>query len=119
MILVRLPVLEADNLVGIVTRTDVLRQLHQQQQSQAVTHSEGVSTSSFYFLQSRLKARINPQLLDLLEQAAQLAEKQGFTTVFSRRCCPRFTPSRIRRQAVINRFRFSGGWLLSYLSFPG
>jgi tRNA nucleotidyltransferase (CCA-adding enzyme) len=115
----RLPVLEADNLIGIVTRTDVLRQLHQQQQSQAVTQGEGVSTSSFYFLQSRLKARINPQLLDLLEQAAQLAEKQGLTTVFSRRCSPRFTPSRIRRKAVINRFRFSGGWLLSYLSFPG
>jgi tRNA nucleotidyltransferase (CCA-adding enzyme) len=40
----RLPVLEADNLIGIVTRTDVLRQLHQQQQSQAVTQGEGVST---------------------------------------------------------------------------
>jgi tRNA nucleotidyltransferase (CCA-adding enzyme) len=73
----RLPVLEKDNLVGIVTRTDVLRQLHQQQKSQEVTNSDGFSPSYCSLLQSRLKARINPKLLELLEKAAQLAEKQN------------------------------------------
>ena len=73
----RLPVLEADNLVGIVTRTDVLRQLHHQQQSQEKTHSDSYSPSYYSLLQSRLKARINPNLLELLEKTAQLAEQQG------------------------------------------
>jgi tRNA nucleotidyltransferase (CCA-adding enzyme) len=73
----RLPVLDADNLVGIVTRTDVLRQLHQQQQSQEIIERDGFPTSGFYSLQSRLKTRINSHLLELLEQAAKLAQKQN------------------------------------------
>ncbi|MGB3534014.1 MAG: CBS domain-containing protein [Microcoleaceae cyanobacterium] len=73
----RLPILEADNLVGIVTRTDVLRQLHQQQLSQEETNSDSNSLSNSSLLQSRLKSRINPHLLKLLEKTAQLAEKQG------------------------------------------
>jgi tRNA nucleotidyltransferase (CCA-adding enzyme) len=73
----RLPVLERDNLVGIVTRTDVLRQLHQQQQNQNINAAESHHSVDIYALQSRLEARINPNLLTLLKQTAEQAEKQG------------------------------------------
>ncbi|MGB3401709.1 MAG: CBS domain-containing protein [Microcoleaceae cyanobacterium] len=73
----RLPVLEADNLVGIVTRTDVLRQLHQQQKTQEINASENNQSVDVYALQSRLESRINPHLLILLRKIAQQAEKKG------------------------------------------
>lgn len=81
----RLPVLDRGQLVGIVTRTDVLRQLHQQGvgNGQWTTTSQplvllpsptGLPTS----LLSPLRHCIIPDLWQLLTIAAQQAEQKGW-----------------------------------------
>jgi len=76
----RLPVLSNDELVGIVTRTDVLRELHQQS-----SESKNLSTKSQQLLRihdaalsTQLQARLAPQLWELLRTASQEAEKRGW-----------------------------------------
>jgi tRNA nucleotidyltransferase (CCA-adding enzyme) len=73
----RLPVLENGQLVGIVTRTDVLRELHQADdefQDLNPQHS-GRSTQ---LLTTNLQSRLAPQLWQLLTIASQEAEKRGW-----------------------------------------
>jgi tRNA nucleotidyltransferase (CCA-adding enzyme) len=70
----RLPVLQQDQLVGIVTRTDVLRQLHQFKQPIQKTKSSVIRTD----LQERLRACLVPQLWDVLAAAADQAERRGW-----------------------------------------
>ncbi|MBF2050285.1 MAG: CBS domain-containing protein [Elainella sp. C42_A2020_010] len=80
----RLPVLDASQLVGIVTRTDVLRELHQaglREQDQAVPEAE--QTLRDYCLlpgvvQTLLRQRLLPALWDLLLEAAKQAEQRGW-----------------------------------------
>ncbi|MBD1861515.1 MULTISPECIES: CBS domain-containing protein [Trichocoleus] len=74
----RLPVLEENQLVGIVTRTDVLRQLHQMQRptSVVVPGDKGIPLRAP--LQEQLKARLVPQLWSVLAVAAQQAEARGW-----------------------------------------
>jgi len=71
----RLPVLENDNLVGIVTRTDVLRELHQQQRPQRVDPGciPGKTCTS---IQHILEDNFNPQLWQVLSKLAKLAEEK-------------------------------------------
>ncbi|OZH55577.1 poly(A) polymerase [Hydrocoleum sp. CS-953] len=73
----RLPVLENNRLVGIVTRTDVLRELHQQQrpQNQQPGCIPGETCKSITQL---LEDRLAPQLWQLLTLVAELAEKRGW-----------------------------------------
>ena len=73
----RLPVLENNSLVGIVTRTDVLRELHQQQrpQHQQLGCIPGETCKSVAEL---LEKRLAPQLWELLTCVAELAEKRGW-----------------------------------------
>ncbi|NES01955.1 MAG: CBS domain-containing protein [Okeania sp. SIO2F4] len=73
----RLPVLENNSLVGIVTRTDVLRELHQQQrpQNQQPGCIPGETCKSITEL---LQQRLAPQLWQLLTSVAELAEKRGW-----------------------------------------
>ena len=73
----RLPVLENNSLVGIVTRTDVLRELHQQQrpQDQQPGCIPGETCRSITEL---LQQRLAPQLWQLLTCVAELAEKRGW-----------------------------------------
>ncbi len=73
----RLPVLEAGNLVGIVTRTDVLRQLHQQQHSLDSVALGCIPNVNYPSAQTLLQDRIEPRLLDLLERIAKLAEQRN------------------------------------------
>nr|WP_290228108.1 CBS domain-containing protein [Trichocoleus desertorum] len=79
----RLPVLENQQLVGIVTRTDVLRQLHQMQRP-ASTGVPGTGVHGGHIsptrapLQEQLKARLVPQLWSVLAAAAQQAEARGW-----------------------------------------
>ncbi|OUL33019.1 poly(A) polymerase [Nostoc sp. T09] len=76
----RLPVLENGQLVGIVTRTDVLRELHQNSAEFRVLSSEpqvSLSTEKSG-LSTELKNRLTPQLWQLLTQASQEAEKRGW-----------------------------------------
>ncbi|NET17628.1 MAG: CBS domain-containing protein, partial [Okeania sp. SIO1H6] len=73
----RLPVLENNSLVGIVTRTDVLRELHQQQRPQNKQPGciPGETCKSITEL---LQQRLAPQLWQLLTFVAELAEKRGW-----------------------------------------
>ncbi|MGH1392828.1 MAG: CBS domain-containing protein [Trichormus sp.] len=82
----RLPVLENGQLVGIVTRTDVLRELHQ---AQGQSRGEGergsqhsVQLPSLEQLRDGLRPafgdRLTPQLWQLLTTASQAAEKRGW-----------------------------------------
>lgn len=74
----RLPVLDRDRLIGIVTRTDVLRQIHyigeaEEQRtwdsSQALTHTS---------VTKDLLKRLPAQLSEILTIAAQAAEQRGW-----------------------------------------
>ncbi len=73
----RLPVLEAGHLIGIVTRTDVLRTRYQ-----GTLATEAQSTSPEFPspepINAQLKARLLPQLWHLLETAAAYAHHRGW-----------------------------------------
>ncbi len=69
----RLPVVEGGQLVGIVTRTDILRELHQQ--SASITKLENKAEIPSIV---DLKSRLAPQQWQLLTQASQEAEKRGW-----------------------------------------
>ncbi|NMF65349.1 CBS domain-containing protein [Brasilonema octagenarum] len=77
----RLPVLENGQLVGIVTRTDVLRQLHQEQQrgrgKEEQSGGGGQKNIKSPTLEE-LHSRLAPQLWQLLTKASQEAEKRGW-----------------------------------------
>ncbi|WP_088893076.1 CBS domain-containing protein [Leptolyngbya ohadii] len=81
----RLPVLEKGQLVGMVTRTDVLRQLHQGRQNQsrqAIAETGETSLRQACVLpdvvQGMLRSRLIPALWKVLMQAAKLAEQRGW-----------------------------------------
>lgn len=67
----RLPVVKAGELVGIVTRTDILRQLHQLK----FKTSDPQDASQPQAIQARLEQRIHPTLQHLLLVAAAEAER--------------------------------------------
>lgn len=82
----RLPVLEQGKLVGIVTRTDVLRQLHQERSEQR-SQRQVPSTDSAPRAPSRstpkigkalLQSRLLSSIQQVLEEAAQQAEQRGW-----------------------------------------
>ena len=72
----RLPVLEHRQLVGIVTRTDVLRELHQLTIQNLELKTE--NNSQKLGLNDELEKRLTPQLWQLLNIASQEAEKRGW-----------------------------------------
>jgi tRNA nucleotidyltransferase (CCA-adding enzyme) len=86
----RLPVLEEGQLVGIVTRTDVLRQLHRNwEEIQRRRESEQPSTSKDSGRTSRLPSLnvpllaalrqcLKPELWEILTLAAEQAERRGW-----------------------------------------
>lgn len=72
----RLPVLDDGRLVGIVTRTDILRELHQ-----LTIQNRGSKTENYIQnlgLNTELENRLTPQLWELLTTASQEAEKRGW-----------------------------------------
>jgi tRNA nucleotidyltransferase (CCA-adding enzyme) len=71
----RLPVLEAGELVGIVTRTDVLRQLHDQFPQSKVDPEQKSLTSH---LLSTLQQRLEPAIWQLLQQVTAAAQERGW-----------------------------------------
>ncbi len=77
----RLPVLENEQLVGIVTRTDVLRELHQARDGEkrrgGVGGVEGVGGARNVNV-SQLRDRSCPQFWQLLVLASLEAEKRGW-----------------------------------------
>jgi len=72
----RLPVLEQEQLIGIVTRTDVLRQLHQQRGEAQADTPEKITLTSHLLptLQNRLEAPI----WQLLQEATEAAQQRGW-----------------------------------------
>lgn len=72
----RLPVIENGRLAGIVTRTDVLRELHQQQRpTQKHQHHLNLTSTS---IRQTLQQRLAPQLWELLANIAELTEERGW-----------------------------------------
>ncbi|UBF28576.1 CBS domain-containing protein [Kovacikia minuta CCNUW1] len=89
----RLPVLDQGQLVGIVTRTDVLRQIHQKgvgsgewgvgsgesgSRIQPSTFNLQPSTFPHASLLERLRQALKPELWQLLTVAAEQAEERGW-----------------------------------------
>lgn len=79
----RLPVLENGQLVGIVTRTDVLRELHQQKEREKSAERNREPRELPYCplpgsILDLLQKRLAPQLWQLLSEAATLAEQRGW-----------------------------------------
>ncbi|WP_375474301.1 CBS domain-containing protein [uncultured Nostoc sp.] len=86
----RLPVLENEQLMGIVTRTDVLRELHQERdedqegeqkfkiQNDAHRLANAALTKFKIPLRTELQNRLALQLWQLLTTASQEAEKRGW-----------------------------------------
>ncbi|MEM8604872.1 MAG: CBS domain-containing protein, partial [Cyanobacteria bacterium P01_H01_bin.121] len=84
----RLPVLENNNLVGIVTRTDVLRQVHQnylQHQQRQRRRSSDQFNGQFggqcwlpESVSDLLRSRLTPELWHLLQAIARAAEARGW-----------------------------------------
>ncbi len=73
----RLPVLDQGQLIGIVTRTDVLRQLHHSDHHERFEHHP--SRSKIQNPKSKITLdRLAPILQDLLAIAASQAEKNGW-----------------------------------------
>jgi tRNA nucleotidyltransferase (CCA-adding enzyme) len=72
----RLPVLENEQLVGLVTRTDVLRELHQERDENGEGGDEERQKSNINLPQ--LQNKLAPQLWQLLTIASQEAEKRGW-----------------------------------------
>ncbi len=77
----RLPVLEQGKLVGIVTRTDVLRQLHQER-SESRSHHQNLpatpSSRGATTIGKDLLDKLLPSIQQVLNEAAQQAERQGW-----------------------------------------
>ncbi|MUL38835.1 CBS domain-containing protein [Gloeocapsopsis dulcis] len=72
----RLPVLDNCELVGIVTRTDVLREIHQEEANwNQVEHTLPNYRQGAYQL---LRDRLAPQLWELLTKAATHAQQRGW-----------------------------------------
>ncbi|BAY69614.1 poly(A) polymerase [Nostoc sp. PCC 7120 = FACHB-418] len=77
----RLPVLANEQLVGIVTRTDVLRELHQNIAvggSGALSQFRDMGAELKTSLSHELRSRLTPQLWQLLTTASQAAEERGW-----------------------------------------
>ena len=78
----RLPVLDRTQLVGIVTRTDLLRQLHQDRATYREIEVPGrsvlITPPSAQFLLTRLQTCLNPRLWRILQGMATAAAQRGW-----------------------------------------
>ncbi|MEG3901592.1 CBS domain-containing protein [Microcoleus sp. B4-C5] len=74
----RLPVLENGQLMGIVTRTDVLRELHQQKARDRGSSAEFSYCAVSESVEQLLRSRISPELWQLLSIAANIAQNRGW-----------------------------------------
>ncbi|MEL6496262.1 MAG: CBS domain-containing protein, partial [Cyanobacteria bacterium J06623_7] len=70
----RLPVIEAGELMGIVTRTDVLRQLHDRELDSATEQRQNLTSRLLPTLQNRLE----PAIWQLLQEVTAAAQQRGW-----------------------------------------
>ncbi|MBC6418192.1 MAG: CBS domain-containing protein, partial [Prochloron sp. SP5CPC1] len=73
----RLPVLDSGQLVGIVTRTDVLRELYQERRESINKGKEEEKELRSTCLLPSIKNSLDPKLWQLLELATETAQKHG------------------------------------------
>ncbi|MGL5035618.1 MAG: CBS domain-containing protein, partial [Microcystaceae cyanobacterium] len=71
----RLPVVDQGNLIGIVTRTDVLRQLHQDREH---LHRQSSKMPLLSCLLPDFRHRLHSALWNFLEKAGEIAARQGW-----------------------------------------
>ncbi|MEG4322464.1 MULTISPECIES: CBS domain-containing protein [unclassified Microcoleus] len=74
----RLPVLENGQLVGIVTRTDVLRELHQQKARDRSSNPQLSDYPVSESVEQLLRSGISSELWQLLSIAANIARERGW-----------------------------------------
>ncbi|MEG4283834.1 CBS domain-containing protein [Microcoleus sp. A006_D1] len=74
----RLPVLENGQLVGIVTRTDVLRELHQQKARDSGSNTELSNCPMPESVEQLFRSGISAELWQLLSIAANIARERGW-----------------------------------------
>ncbi len=72
----RLPVLEVGELIGIVTRTDVLRQLHDRHNEVQTDTTAKISLTSH--LLPTLQNRLEPAIWELLQKVSTAAQQRGW-----------------------------------------
>lgn len=72
----RLPVLQSGNLIGILTRTDVLRQLYKERYLGQLTPQQSNTLTSSIL--PALKNRLDPRLWKILEQASIASKERGW-----------------------------------------
>ena len=72
----RLPVLEVGELIGIVTRTDVLRQLHDQRHDSQADQNDRQNLTSR--LLPTLQKRLKPAIWQLLQKVTSAAQSRGW-----------------------------------------
>ncbi|MGL5872449.1 MAG: CBS domain-containing protein [Xenococcaceae cyanobacterium] len=72
----RLPVLENDKLMGIVTRTDVLRQLHRDREHQKELNGDKLPLTAC--LLPSMRSRLAAPMWELLDRAANAAKEKGW-----------------------------------------
>ncbi len=78
----RLPVLDNGQLAGIVTRTDVLRELHQERKGEKNTPKHSLSGKQHEEVEvptlAQLRDRLDPKLWELLTKASVQAKQRGW-----------------------------------------
>ncbi|MDJ1184374.1 CBS domain-containing protein [Roseofilum casamattae] len=78
----RLPVLDGEDLVGIVTRTDVLRQLHLRETGNTYPPDDRLNRRKFCYLPEVtdrvFQQSLTVQLREVLERAARAAQERGW-----------------------------------------
>jgi tRNA nucleotidyltransferase (CCA-adding enzyme) len=72
----RLPVVDGSKLVGIVTRTDVLRQIHHDRTER--DNNQGKQPAAISCLLPSIRDRLHPTLWHFLQKAAQEAHQRGW-----------------------------------------
>ncbi|MEM8778477.1 MAG: CBS domain-containing protein [Cyanobacteria bacterium P01_G01_bin.49] len=72
----RLPVIADNKLLGIVTRTDILRQIHQDRKDSKNANNKSVATVSC--LLPSLRDKLETSIWKLLQKTAQLAQEKGW-----------------------------------------
>ena len=72
----RLPVVAAEQLIGIVTRTDILRQIHHNRA--VISNSFGQKVPLISSLLPSLRLSLYPSIWQFLEKSAALAQKKGW-----------------------------------------
>ncbi|MCL2338138.1 MAG: CBS domain-containing protein [Firmicutes bacterium] len=75
----RVPVVENDKLVGIVSRTDVLRTLHGEVQNRHhITYNNAPQKSFLRNIKQSMYRHLTPKVMDILDEAGRIADEMSY-----------------------------------------